>query len=732
MVKTARKRNWLVAGMAVLLVAGATARAGRLSGRVLDVRSGEPVSWANVVLEGTEFGAAADSGGRYLVPAVPEGEYRVTASAVGFVPETAPVSIGAGAAALDFRLYPVPIAVSPVDARAEAPVRNLGDRPAATQVVTRQDIEAKGADNIQEALRAEPGVTVAACCPVSGAGEIQLQGLSGKYTTVVLDGMPGLADLGTYGLAHVPVTGVERVEITTGAGGLTYGGDAFGGVVNVVPRAVTRTGGMAQAEGGGFGTQRVQVGVDAKLAGLDANAMLSRRQTDASDVNGDGLSDFPASSQSGLSTRFRVRPHPRFDLTASGYSWSDERRGGSMERLAGRTGEGLYENPNITSWGPMAVLRWRFADAMLLTARGSFSGYRQRVFSQEQWLEATEEVSYGDLQYDGELPFNQRLTVSLSRRDERLVENTSPEARSAGRTGLVAEDELSIGPVTVVGTGRYEHLSRFGSRFMPGAAVMYAPTGNLRLRGSYGTGFKAPPLFSKLAHFCAGQELTEFVQNPELRPERSRSGNLGAELRQADFSFSAALFQSNILDMVSDSMVGLDTVRQVRQYQQFNRGSVRSRGVNLGAAWRPLPRLLLQAGYSLLDARDLAAGIALPYRSRHAANWTAGYSLEPLGLDLNVSGEFVGSMPTQRRHGEHLVEGPASPNHMLWHTRLAKRWGGTPAADGEEGALRLGYELFVAVRNLGNLVQTDWLDQDVPLWGPTRGRWLTAGARLSF
>jgi len=710
----------------VTALLAAAAAAAVISGRVTDARSGSPVSWANVEVGESGRGAAADSLGRYLILSVPVGEHLVTASAVGFVPSTQRVNLSGAVATADFRLQPEAVEIGRVDVRAKAPVRGLGEGAAPTHVVTQQHIEAKGAANLQEALRAEPGCKVAACCPVSGAGEVQLQGLPGKYTSVVLDGMPGLADLGCYGLAHVPVTGVERVEVSTGAGGLGYAGDAFGGVINVVPKQVTRTGGSVQADGGSYGTANLQATVDAGLERLDASATLSRRQTAASDVNGDGVSDFAASGQSGLTARIRMRPLPQVDVTVSGYSWSDERQGGDVERIAGRTGTGPYENPNISSWGPMAVARWRQAAKSLLTARGSYSAYRQRVFSREQWFMAFEEVGYGDLQYAGDLPLGQHLTATLSQRYERVTENTSSSARSAARTALAAEDEVSVGPVTIVGSGRYEYYSRYGSRIMPGVSVKVAPLSFLRLRGSLGTGFKSPPLFSKQTHFCVGRELSEFVQNPGLRPERSRNANLSAELKWTDLALSALVYRSSIADMVSDSMVGHDTVRGVRQYQQFNRGAVLTQGLDLGATWRPVPALSLQAGYALLDARDVGAGIALPYRSRHSANWSASHSFERAGVGVNVSGEYVGSMVTQRREGEKLVQGSYSPDYTLWHARLAKRLG-RPVADGGTS-----WEVFAAVRNLFGFVQTDWLEQDVPLWAPTRGRWFSVGVKLSF
>lgn len=719
--------NWRGVTVGLVLVAAGTGKAGVIAGRITDASNGAPVSWANVVVEGTVLGAAADREGRYVVKDVPDGEYRLTVSAVGYAEQTKLVKMDGLDVAADFRLAGRFVEVAPVETRGEAPVRNLGDGPVARQVVSREDIEAKGAGNLQEALQAEPGCKVASCCPVSGEGEIQLQGLPGKYTAVVLDGMPGMADLGCYGLAHVPVTGIERIEITSGAGGLGYGGDAFGGVVNVVSRDVSRTGGTARVDGGSFGTYGIQATVDASGNALDASATVSKRHTAATDINSDGMSDFVGSGQSGLTIRLRVRPHERLGLTLSGYSWHDERQGGDMERLAGRARDGVYENPNISSYGPMAVLRWQTTDFALLTARVSYSGYRQRVYSHERWFDAREEVVYADAQYSGRMPLNQKLNVTLFHRRERVAENTAVEDRGALSTGLVAEDEFSLGPVLVAGTGRLEHYTLHGVRFMPAVSAVYAPVGSIRLRGSLGAGFKAAPLFSKMVHFCVGQEQSEFIQNPELGPERSGSGRLSAEFRRADLSFSAGAFRSRIYDMVFDSMVGLDTVRQVRQYQQYNRGTVVTQGLELGAAWRPLPSMLLQVGYTLLDARDIGRNEALPYRARHTANWAAGYRIEPIGLDLNVSGEFVGRMPTQRREGEHLLPGPLSPNHALWHVRAAKRWrrAGPDAAG-------LGVETFVAMRNILNYVQSDWISAGVPLWGPTRGRWLTVGVDLAF
>jgi hypothetical protein len=72
--------------VAVLAATPALAANGKISGTVKSAE-GEPVVGANVVLEGTTLGTAADAAGKYFILNVPPGTYRVRASGVGFTPK---------------------------------------------------------------------------------------------------------------------------------------------------------------------------------------------------------------------------------------------------------------------------------------------------------------------------------------------------------------------------------------------------------------------------------------------------------------------------------------------------------------------------------------------------------------------------------------------------------------------------------------------------------------------
>jgi outer membrane receptor for ferrienterochelin and colicins len=607
-----------------------------------------------------------------------------------------------------------------VEVKAKAAEKLLGDAPTATQVVTSRDIEDKGADNLQEALAGETGVRVATCCPTSNAAEVQLQGLPGKYTEVAMDGLPGLTELGCcYGLAHVPAEDIERIEITKGPGTLQYGGDAFGGVINVVTKSLAKTSGSVTVEGGNFGTLGLKGTVGAKFEQLDITAILSKNRTGASDINADSISDYAESDRTSFSLKLRQTLRPGLMLTVNGFSWTDERHGGSLARIAGRSAEGAYENPNLLNWGPAVALNWQPTGSTVLAARGAYSNYRQRVFTDESWRTAYEDVAYGDLQYVGLLPLEQKLTATVSHRYERLIENTRLDGKTTTMSALVLEDEITLGPATLAARGRLERHSEFGLLAMPGASVLVRPLAALTLRASYGMGYKAPPAFSKLVSFCPDQGLFEVIQNPDLRPERSLGGNLSAEYRLADLSLSASLFRNDIDGMIADSLVSRDTVTGVWRYQHYNRGAVVTQGAELGAAVRFLRAFSLRAGYSLLDARDVSAAGVLPYRPAHSANLTLAWESRRLGLDASLGGEFTGSMVTQRRDGDRLVPDEPSPAFTTWNLRATKQFGPH-------------YAVFLSANNILGFVQSDWLEEDVPLWGPNRGRHVVAGVKLSI
>ena len=78
--------------------------AGTVAGTVSDVSTGDVLPFANVSIEGTDLGAAADGSGSFVIENVPAGSYTVTASVMGYKASSETVTVGSGTSVLNFSL----------------------------------------------------------------------------------------------------------------------------------------------------------------------------------------------------------------------------------------------------------------------------------------------------------------------------------------------------------------------------------------------------------------------------------------------------------------------------------------------------------------------------------------------------------------------------------------------------------------------------------------------------
>lgn len=126
-----------------------------------------------------------------------------------------------------------------VNVTAQAYEKKELDTPADVTVVTGQELQASGRENVAQALKYEPGIIVSAMGPhdqswITGNTSVNLRGITGG-TLVMIDGIP----VNCNGVSHldmIPVGAVEKVEVVKGGGAVLYGSSAYGGVINVITR----------------------------------------------------------------------------------------------------------------------------------------------------------------------------------------------------------------------------------------------------------------------------------------------------------------------------------------------------------------------------------------------------------------------------------------------------------------------------------------------------------------
>jgi len=118
------------------------------------------------------------------------------------------------------------------------------------QIISREEIEKTGAQNVEQFLQAvgvalqgnsNSVVATASGATSGGVSGVSLRGLGSQRTLVLIDGKRTagggtITDSTTVDINHIPVAAIERVEVLKDGASAIYGSDAIGGVINFILR----------------------------------------------------------------------------------------------------------------------------------------------------------------------------------------------------------------------------------------------------------------------------------------------------------------------------------------------------------------------------------------------------------------------------------------------------------------------------------------------------------------
>ena len=167
---------------------------GTLSGRVLDKESGEALVGANVLIENTNLGAAADIDGKFTIHNIPAGKVTVKVNYIGYRPITVDVTVAAnGTVTQDIRLTAASVIGETVivTAQAKGQLSSINQQLASTSiinVVSAEKMKELPDANIAESIGRLPGISVQR--DAGEADAVIIRGLSPKYNEITIEGVP--------------------------------------------------------------------------------------------------------------------------------------------------------------------------------------------------------------------------------------------------------------------------------------------------------------------------------------------------------------------------------------------------------------------------------------------------------------------------------------------------------------------------------------------------------------
>ncbi len=469
------------------------------------------------------------------------------------------------------------------------------ETPQKIEIVDATDLDRTVAADLTDVLKKNAGVDVIQYAGVlSGIGirgfRPQFSGIN-KRSLLLIDGRPS----GVSNLATLRLDSVDRIEVLKGAASSVYGSSAMGGVVNVITRQSRgKIGGTARVGGGSYGTTEVsgRVGgsasprVDFDLGGAAFDQRDDYRM-------GNGVVR-PATSYSTISGSARLGVNIgtwRLEGRGEGYHGRDIMQPGDLATGINAQGQKDIErsSQDVRVSGPIAGHEISFVgyhtDDTSHTVNVSTTNPLDQPFL--PYLSFESDLGWAGLQIKDAwhwsrssslvVGFDYEKVKAVSRSYTRMGDRMAPFSADSGKRtmGVYAENTIKLwaGRTVVALGGRFDHITTetvdtpFKTNFTPSAsdfAVFNPSVGikhelvkNLRAHFAFGRAFipaEALMLTGYTTTIVAGR--TQISQgNPDLKPERSTSFDVGAEWTARATRADLTVFRTVVQDRFISNVV---------------------------------------------------------------------------------------------------------------------------------------------------------------------------------
>ncbi|MBE9603549.1 TonB-dependent receptor [Acetobacteraceae bacterium H6797] len=511
--------------------------------------------------------------------------------------------------------------------------------PAATTIIDRQTIEERGYTTLAEALATVPGLHIVQSGGYGQPATAFTRGTNGRHTLVLLDGVP-LNDAanpnGAFDFGQEMLGDIERIEVLRGPASALYGSSAIGGVINLVTRrapANREAQAFGEVAGGSNNTLRGTAGVAGTVGMVDYMAALQSMSTRGADATAprffnntgerEGFRGYAGTMRLGVQPTRDTRIEGLFRYRDTYFGLDDVPNDDPNYRGNDRNWMGVIraETKPVEPW----TLSLRYARTQErrsynnLPDSFSFSETHDYYRGWRDTVDLGNQIRLPDIGIVNDIVLVAGVTWQKEQADQlsgSTFFQTSTVAASESHA-LHTALQFRLGERLDVALGlRHDAADDYKDADTWRIGATYAiPEIQTRLTGSAGTAFAAPSLYQRY-----GRIPGIFEGNPDLRPERSYSWELGAEtdlplFGRRDFAtVGATYFHSRVRDLINfnpsfDSMENVD------------RANIE--GWELGLTLRPADWLETKASWTITEARDAETKQPLPRRPEHVVTLNA-------------------------------------------------------------------------------------------------------------
>ncbi|MFN3395643.1 MAG: TonB-dependent receptor plug domain-containing protein [Thermodesulfovibrionales bacterium] len=449
-----------------------------------------------------------------------------------------------------------------------------------------------------------------------------LRGGGPEHVLVMIDGIKvNSTTTGSFDFSGLSVDDIDRIEIVKGPQSTIYGSEAMAGVINIITKKGTGRPHLdLSIEGGSFGTYKPTLTLSGGDGKVDYRLTASHYYSDGISAAKEGT-ERDSYKNSSISGRFGFKPSERFRFELSGRYYYDRTDLDGFDFI----GKKAIDDLNFVSSGNHYILsgkitalpidRWE----QVLTVSRVRDSLRFRdpddPFNNAGIITLRDTVDWQNNLY---LNDYYTLTAGLEFREEK-GDNRDNFAESINNKAFYLNNKFSLfKEQLILNAGlRYDDHERAGSKVTYRVGGLYNLKDlDMRIRGSFGTGFRAPS-FNEL--------FFPFYGNLNLEPEETRSWEVGLEkeMLKGDLILTITYFDQRYKDLIQTDP---------NTWTASNIAKAEVKGVETALRIKLSEVLYLSGGYTYLDSEDKETGEPLTRRPKDKFNTSIAYSRKDLSM----------------------------------------------------------------------------------------------------
>ena len=542
-----------------------------------------PLAGATVSISSINKIAIADSIGLAVFTNMAADNYNIRISYIGFEEKEIKVKLQSNSI-IEVLLIEAEDDEGDVVVTATRTSRTINDIPTRVETISGEELAEKAnmkPSDIRMLLNESTGIQAQQTSATSANSSIRIQGLDGRYTQILRDGLPLYAGFsGGLSLMQVAPLDLRQVEVIKGSSSTLYGGGAIAGLVNLVSKTpdtekeLNFLANATSAKGldlSGFYSQRFKsVGV---------TVFGSRNTGSAYDPANIGLTAIPKFE------RYTINPKMFFysDKTNAniGFSYITENRtGGSMDYIK-HDEPGYYEKNKTSRFSTQLDIQHKLSDNTSLQFKNSYLNFNRSIAIPNYIFEGVQQSSYSELS----LATKKAKTFWIAGLNFLTDDfNEKPHNTMLLRNyhyntyGLFAQNTWTpVHNFSLEAGLRGDYVKQYGFELLPRVAAMFKIDHKLTVRLGGGLGYKTPTLFNEDAEKIQFQNILPINEQTAIN-EKSTGGNLDINYRthigSVGFSGNILLFYTRL----NNPLILADTTDGYKAFVNAN-GHIDTRGM---------------------------------------------------------------------------------------------------------------------------------------------------------